>query len=256
MNDFPRIIHQIWLQGYSNISEKYKGNMQQNRHLNPNWKYIFWDDTKIINLLREYDEWISTYYRLEYLHHKVDFARYIILYKFGGAYIDMDAIIIKPLDNIINRFGDYDLIVSKVNSNMIENYFHCRHPECINNGIIIAKPRNIVLEKMIKSIIKNPKCDSLSTKITCIQSVTGPSKFTKVIYKNINNKVKILDAEYLEPCVLDVCDVTDNTHVIHKHAGSWYSANLKYLVSLYLKNKWLVYICCLIIIIILIYNYF
>lgn len=255
MDSFPKILHQIWLQGSGNIPEKYKENIQQNQKINPGWKYELWDDIKIINLLRENDEWINTYYQLEYLHHKVDFARYVILYKFGGAYVDMDAKIIKPLNNIINQFKDYDLIVSKVNSNMIENYFHCQHSTCINNGIIIAKPDNIIMKKLIDSISKNPKCDILSTKITCIQAITGPSKFTKIIYKNKNNKIKVLDPEYLEPCVLDICNVTNNTHVIHRHEGSWYSSTLRQLAVLYLKYKWLFYICIIIIIcIVIIYN--
>ena len=255
MESFPKIIHQIWLQGINHIPKEYKDNIKQNQQINPDWKYMLWDDIKIINLLRENKEWVNTYYQLEYLHHKVDFARYVILNRFGGAYIDMDARIIKPLNNIITHFKEYELIVSKVNSNMIENYFHCQHSICINNGIIISKPNNIVIRKLIDSIIKNPKCNFLSTKITCIQSITGPAKFTRIIFKNKNNKIKILDSEYLEPCVLDVCNVTDNTHVIHKHAGSWYSSTLRQLVIVYLRYKWLFYICAIIIIyIVIIYN--
>ena len=255
MEPFPKIIHQIWLQGVENMPDKYKHNMEQNKKINSGWEYILWDDIKIINLLRENDKWINTYYILEYLHHKVDFARYIILYKFGGIYIDMDATTIKPINNIVNRFKQYDLIVSKVNSNILENYIHCRYATCINNGIIIAKKNNFVLNKMIESIIENPKCDTLSTKITCIQSITGPSKFTKIIYENNNSKIKILEPEFLEPCILDSCNVTNNTHTIHKHEGSWYSNNLRQLMSFYIKYKVLFY-SSVIIVFILILVYF
>jgi len=252
MNNFPHIIHQIWLQGQDNIPEKYHKNIEQNIKHQQSWEYILWDDIKIINLLRNQKEWIDTYYKLEYLHHKVDFARYIILYVYGGAYIDMDAKIIKPLDAITNQFNNYDLIISKVNSNILENYIHCGYNTCFNNGILIAKKNNIILKKMIESVINEPKCSNLSTKITCIQTITGPRKFTKIIHDNMNNKIKILDPEYLEPCVLDVCTVTNNTHIIHNHEGTWYSSNLRDLAVIYLQNKWSFYFCFLIILIIFI----
>lgn len=255
MNKFPHIIHQIWLQGQDNIPEKYHKNIKESMKNQSSWEYILWDDLKIINLLRMQKEWIDTYYKLEYLHHKVDFARYIILYIYGGAYIDMDARIIKPLDKIINEYSSYDMIVSKVNSNILENYFHCGDNTCINNGIIIAKKNNIILKKIIDSVIKDPKCSTISTKITCIQNITGPSKFTKIIHENINNKVKILDSEYLEPCVLDVCDITKNTHVVHNHEGTWYSSNLRSMTVFYLQNKWSCYFCFLILILIIVKFY-
>lgn len=252
MHIFPHIIHQIWLQGVDNIPEKYYQNIAEIKKHQSKWEYILWDDIKIINLLRSNKEWLDTYYKLEYLHHKVDFARYIILYVYGGAYIDMDAKIIKPLDEIINKNSEYDLIVSKINSNILENYIHCGYNTCINNGIIIVKKHNIILKKLIESVVKQPICSSFSTKINCIQTITGPTKFTKIINENMNDKIKILDHEYLEPCVLDVCKITDKTYVVHNHAGTWFSDSLRKIAVLYLENKWIVYICLIIIFIILI----
>lgn len=251
MDNFPHIIHQIWLQGKDNIPEKYQPNIEKILKNQSKWKYILWDDIMIINLLRKNKVWIDTYYKLEYLHHKVDFARYIILYIYGGAYIDMDAKIIKPLDEIINKNNEYELIVSMLNSNILENYIHCGYNQCLNNGIIITKKNNTIIKKMVDYIVQNPKCSSVSTKISCIQNITGPRRFTQIIYDNMNSKVKILEPEYLEPCTLGVCNITDKTHVIHDHEGTWYSQNLRTLAVFYLNNKWLVYICIIIILLVI-----
>lgn len=255
MSDIPNIIHQIWLQGYDNLPEKYRDNVMRNKKIHPKWKYIIWDDIRIINLLRNNKEWIDTFYKLEYLHHKVDFARYIILYIYGGIYVDMDAVIIKPLDYLFSEYNDYDLIVSKLNSNKLENYLHCQHSECLNNGIIIAKKNNNELKIIIDTITNNPKCDTISTKLTCINNLTGPGKFTNVILNNNNTKIKILDSEYLEPCTFDICNITDKTYVVHKHDGSWYSGKLRKLFLFYFRNKVVIYIICIIIIIVICIKY-
>jgi mannosyltransferase OCH1-like enzyme len=219
----PKIIHQIWLQGYDNIPDKYKLNMKKTKDMNKDWNHVLWDDLKIINLLRENKEWIDTYYKLEYLHHKVDFSRYVILYKYGGIYIDMDAYTIKSLDGLLNKFRDYDLILSKSkNKTLIESYLICGRDTCLNNGIIISSKGSEKIKILIDSIIKNPKCDFLSIKQTCINSITGPKKITNVVYDNMNNKTKLLDPEYLEPCVNDKCELTENTYIVHKHALSWF----------------------------------
>lgn len=256
MIEFPHIIHQIWLQGVKNLPENYKLNIEQNRKLHPKWEYIIWDDLSIIKLLRNKQEWIDAFYKLEYLHHKVDFARYVILYLYGGAYIDIDASTIKPLDPLLIEYNNYDLIVSKINSNIMENYLNCQHKECINNGIIITKPGNIEMKNLIDSIVNNPKCATLSTKISCIRDITGPTKFTSVMTTSSNaNKIKILESEYLEPCTFDKCDITNNTYVVHKHGGSWYPGWFRDLMVFYVNNKTWIYIIIIIIIIILMYRY-
>lgn len=241
MNSFPNIIHQIWLQGENNIPNEFQINMEQNKKLHKTWTYILWDDIKIINLMRKDKTLIDTYYTLEYLHLKVDFARYVIIYIYGGVYIDMDAKCQKSLDPLLKQYEEYDLILSKVNCNLLECYINCRNKTCLNNGIIISKKNNIIMKKMIDYVLGHPHCSFLSTKITCIQNITGPKRLTDIVYKNINDKVKLLDYDYLEPCNIDKCNITENTYVVHKHNISWIPNFLKRIFKFYVHNKMLIY---------------
>ena len=256
---FPKIIHQIWIQGEDNIPSKYHKYVSQIKSMhnitnnsnvnNGKWKYMLWDDIKIISLLRQDKELIDTYYKLEYLHQKVDFARYIILYMFGGIYIDMDAYTVKPLDNLFKKFKDYNLLVSKLNMNDFEKNVIQYH---INNGIVVSKKGSIVLKDLIDTIVSNPHCKSYHNKMGCILATTGPYMFTQVMEKHLekkNKEVIALENDYLEPCVLNICNETKNTYIKHMHEGSWYSDKIKSAGQMYLRNRNMAYfilIVCLI----------
>ena len=246
----PLIIHQIWLQGEYFIPEKFKDYYINNKKLHPNWKYYFWDESDILQLLQQKQEWLDTYYKLQYLVQKVDFARYIILLIYGGVYVDMDAKIIKPLDTLLYKYKDYDLIVSDFRPNILQSLITCGDTNpCINNGIIICKPRSIIMEKLVEYIQNNPECGNIRE--LCILNVTGPSMFTNIIKKYQHmERIKRLPSEYLEPCVLDEndCLITDNTYVVHIHSMSWMGrfGNICVFIYRYLYLILLVIILCII----------
>ena len=51
INNFPKIIHQIWIQGENNLSEEHikKINDIKKKHLD--WEYILWDEIMILKLI-------------------------------------------------------------------------------------------------------------------------------------------------------------------------------------------------------------
>ncbi len=246
---FPKIIHQIWIQGEDNIPPMYHKYINQIKSKHKKWRYILWDDIKIIKLLRQQKELIDTYYKLEYLHQKVDFARYVILYMLGGIYIDMDAYTVKPLDSLFDKFKDYNLLVSKLNMNSLEKNIMQYN---INNGIIISKKGSVVLKDLIDTVTKNPHCESYHNKMACILATTGPYMFTQVMNKYLkknNKEIIALDHKYLEPCTLGVCDETKDTYIKHMQEGTWYSNKIKSIGQMYLRNKNMAYfllVVCLI----------
>src|SRR5689334_8547145 len=109
---FPRLIHQIWLQGQEYIPKEYDDNIASIKTLNPQFQYRLWDECAILGLMKGPAR--MAYYRFKYLHQKVDFARYVILYELGGMYIDIDAECIKPLEELLVQYDTYDLILSRM----------------------------------------------------------------------------------------------------------------------------------------------
>jgi hypothetical protein len=248
-----KIIHQIWLQGEINIPDKYYSNIASVKKFHNSWQYILWDEIKILKLILTKKEWTDIYYKFIYIHQKIDFAKYVILYTYGGIYIDIDVEVIKSFDDIIKTNDSYDLIISKSNINSYESFIAARSFNTYNNGIIIAKKDNKTLLILINYIIENFYLPLLEPKMFNINYTTGPHIFTNVISKNKSN-VKILESEYLEPCLMDNCTITSNTISIHRHELSWIPDFLVRFFNFYLKNKLSVigFIC--LILILIIYN--
>lgn len=259
---FPKIIHQIWLQGKNNIPSKHNTNIQSIRELNPDYEHILWDEVSILQFIHTNEVWTKTYYGLKYLHQKVDYARYIILWLMGGLYVDIDVKGIKSFDDLLERHKKYDLIVSCINTNEMNSMIQCQHKRCLNNGIIIAKPNVEVINKIIEYVNENNSCNDIIPKVLCINTTTGPLAFTKVIMNyikdNVNNNILLLQPEYLEPCTLGICESTPNTIIEHQHDGSWVPEWQYNLIKMYLQHttSFVVVLTIFLLLIILLMVYF
>ena len=51
-----KIIHGIWLQGFSEIPQDLCKYIKINKKMNPDWTYEFWDETRIIQLMEKYSD--------------------------------------------------------------------------------------------------------------------------------------------------------------------------------------------------------
>ena len=256
-NNFPKIIHQIWLQGYKNLSDDNKKKIEITKQLNSGWKYILWDEIKILELINGDKELIDKYYKFIYLHQKVDFSKFVVLYKFGGIYLDMDCNVVKNLDELVEKNSQYDMIISKLSDkvNAMINYVTCRSFDtCVNNGVIITKKSTDICNYLVKNFLS--ECGIVESKTICIQNTTGPVIFNKLIndyIKNINkSKILILPHYYLEPCIGNECEINDNTYVIHKHELSWLGNNEIKIMNYYLQNQILINNIFLIIVVVII----
>jgi len=251
---FPKIIHQIWYQGGS-CPDNLNQNTIKLKSYHKKWKYILWDNKKIINLIKNDREVLDSYKKLKYMHQKIDFAKYIILYKMGGVYVDMDVDIIKSFDSMLEKFNSYEVILSSINLNRLESYIFCQSYPCLNNGIMIAKSRTNFMKKIIKNIIntsKNPGLDL--NKSEFINRTTGPSLITDV-YKNYSeqHQIKILEWDYLEPCTMTgLCQTSDRTYAKHYHNVTWMDSYISYPLYIYFKYKLQIYMMLIIVLIIFI----
>ena len=182
----PKIIHQIWMQGYENISEKNKEKIENTKKMHINWTYILWDNNKIEELfnVKNNIQYMTKYNKFIYMHQKIDFAKILILNYYGGIYIDIDCDVIKNLDNLFEKFNDYDFIISKISDKIdnISNYLTChKFNECYNNGIIVSKANIEICAYLMDNFLYD--CEWYENKLMCIQNTTGPPIFNTIIDK-------------------------------------------------------------------------
>ena len=107
------------------------------------WKYIHFNDDDIIQFFKdhyieEFKDIISCFYRFPRGEHRADLFRYYYLYLYGGVFIDSDAMIQVPLDDIIK---DYDFF--SVDSTII--------PNSIFQGFIGTIPNSTIIYKALQN---------------------------------------------------------------------------------------------------------
>lgn len=278
---FPKNIFQVWLQGCDDETIKKRKNLYENKHnwelINDNWNYNcisdidlehsckklskeFPNDLQLKDTLRMYN-----IFKKGPMHLRIDFGRYVILFLYGGLYVDMDAYILRKLDNsdtmkeIINMYEnsniDSILGLSLFPVNKLESVFYTGETKMINNAIMIASPYNPILKLLIQSIIKDglkreEEISDINLNHNLITNLTGPvfvNKFLNKLSANppdntffTRNKILYINNKVFEPCApFSNCDITNDTVSIHQMEMSWISPFTKNMIKFYywLKNN-------------------
>jgi len=213
----PKIIHQIWLSPdeQQDIPDQFKQFRATWLHYHPDWEYKLWTnkDIEALNLENKqlYDAAIN-------YAERSDIARYEILYRFGGLYIDVDFECLKPFDSFHYLYDFYTGLELPALAPFL------RHLIILPNGLIGCKPKHPIMHACIDAL-KEP---SLSTDIIV---KTGPLKFMSVFMAHANNhdtKDIALPAQYFYPIdkkitikeEINAC-ITPHTYAVHHWAGSW-----------------------------------
>lgn len=223
----PKNIHFVWYQGFANLPDKLRPNVQSVIDKNPDWKPFFWDDVSMQKELKNLgQEYLDKYNSYKLLHQKIDFFRYASLYSLGGVSIDTDIIALKGFDSVPN-IETSDFIVSEK-----------PHSKSINNATIFSSKNNPILKHVIDNIDTEP-CGEYESDYKCIQRTTGPYAFNKLL-KPFKNEIIILPKEYLEPCAsLDsYCKISPNLTILdHRHELSWLKPWHKNVIKSYFVAK-------------------
>jgi mannosyltransferase OCH1-like enzyme len=271
---FNKNIFQVWLQGSQNLTvSKFKINSENWKNLNSDWNYVFVDDAKIKEACGQYSsECLQAYNEFDLLHLKVDFGRFVLLYLYGGIYVDMDMYILRPLNysKYVNEVikdsekGDI-LAVGNIYVNIFESLVYNGSINSINNAYMISTPRNPIIKDLIDTLIsrwKNSKVkyNSLTDSTEKINLITGPQFINKFFRKYIDDpslyNVKLIPYFVFEPCDMSSnCYINDETISIHKFEMSWVSKNYKSLVLFYYNIKSYLYTFIFIILLLCIFMY-
>ena len=214
----PKITHQIWFQGFDNIPNKFKKNVDDLHKLNPEYDHKQWDEPMLREECKKYSNTcLERFDSLEQMITKIDFGRYVVLYNYGGISVDTDMEQIKPISNTPNITSDNFMISYMSFPN---NYFGL-----VNNALIITPPNHNILKSIIDAIINNKQTrKDFLIKDLYTTYMTGPT-FINNILKNTKSPYIKLDNKYFEPC--NTQDIFSSVHpdsiMVHRHENSWRS---------------------------------
>ena len=174
----PKIIHQIWLG--SHFPEKYRVLRDTWLTLNPGWEYKLWtdEDIKTLKLINK-----KQYEKAKNYGERSDIARYEILYRFGGLYIDTDFECLQSFDIFHHCFDFYTGLGF---GDEFEVY----------NGLIGAAPGNPILKCAIERINTHKPGTQLDTPYS-----TGPIFFAQCFYDSMKTQSKAVRSHTVAfPC--------------------------------------------------------
>jgi mannosyltransferase OCH1-like enzyme len=206
MLKIPKIIHQIWLSKDNTEPKPFLKYLAQTwKKNNPKWEYMYWDNEKVDKLLKEdYPKYYDIFYNIKFIIQKCDFIRCLILYKYGGLYIDLDFASVKSIEPLIQ---DHDFFITEepASHSIMLEYFHKYY---LTNAFIATIPKHPFILNIIKSTIKNLKKINIEIfkdrgkdqMLFFILYTTGPL-FISELYNNYCDKesIQIIKSSYLTP---------------------------------------------------------
>ena len=208
----PKIIHYCWF-GRGPLPELARKCIASWRKYLPDYEIKEWNEDNFdVNII----PYTAEAYALKKYAFVSDYARFWILYKYGGIYFDTDVEVIRPIDDIIakgnfmgfetdpNPKAEFNASEASINPGLglikkMLDYYDGQHFKFVPGGIGQLTIVHIATEVLLNAGLKREQG---------IQKV---------------DDVWIYPAEYFCPINLKTgrIHVKDNTRTIHHYAGTW-----------------------------------
>lgn len=183
----PKIIHQIWIGPYKKPSIWTDTFEKDYISANPGWEYKLWTDENIDELLCDFPI-IEQIYDTETTYNgKSDLLRYLILYQYGGIYIDADSVWVN------NK--NFDDLLSEVNST---ECFVAFEPSGLNicGGVMGSSKNNEYIKLLMEGIENIVKKNGNTVEIKKYIRIRSYNGVCKVIGPNyIDRMCKTFDQQ-------------------------------------------------------------
>ena len=153
------------------------------------YEYKLYSDKEIIDFLKNNfsSEVLNSYHKLKPFSYKADLAKYSILYKKGGWYVDIGIKFLKRVDIGSN----IDLVCFR------DDQRHSKTSWAVCPGIFYSKPGNPILKFAIDLVIRNCKEEWYGKTPLC---PTGPSVFGQSIAV-MNRNLNLMIGDLIRPKV-------------------------------------------------------
>ena len=204
-------IHYIWLGG-NKKSKRIEKCIKSWRKYFPDWEIVEWNEQNL-----EID--VLTYCRQAYDCKKYafvsDYFRFQILYQYGGIYFDTDVEIIRPMDDILEK---YSIFMGFENERFV------------SPGLVtFASVSGLEFFKKICDTYKNDAFINEDGSYNTFTVCERTTEILKALGFKINDTFQVIDDIAIFPhdvfCPTDFVwsrqDFTQNTRSIHHYDASW-----------------------------------
>ncbi len=224
-NYIPQIIHYCWFGGkpLPKLAEKCIASWK--KYL-PDYEIKRWDESNFdVNII----PYTAQAYEARKYAFVSDYARFWILYKYGGLYFDTDVEVIRPMDDIIAA-GPFMGCENPATDGAAPNHLG------VNPGLGLGVNPGLGLYKSILNYYQKINFKLTNGKSNPETVVTHTTKL--LIDRGLKkcNEIQIIDGVRIYPndyfCPISTVDgkmrITSNTYTIHHYNQSWQSPLRKY----------------------------
>jgi len=162
--------------------------LDHNKTLHPNFDFNFYNNRMIKNIIknafpqRVYDAFMMI--NPVYGACISDFARYCLLYLYGGIYMDIKSQVIQPIDELLN-WGNHDdiLILSHWDTFPRPQFHRFGSKGELQNWVILCSPRHSVMKLIIDEMVSRIHSKQNGRGKDFVLWLTGPIMMTDVILR-------------------------------------------------------------------------
>ena len=250
----PKIIHQTWKN--DTVPEPLLSYRERWMEKYPDFEFKFYTDEDLENIVKErYPQYLGLYKSFTSPIERVDFARYVILEKYGGIYADLDMIPINKISDDV--FDTENIIFSSEPIEHAKKIYSRRVVLC--NAFMMSPPQHEFWPKLIKYIVDNYEHNLSPVYTTGPMIITryyenhlidfknitisSPCDFFPICNKGFSKKTQTYHDVVYEN-VSEECDIS-KAYAAHLWANTWV---LPWYKDPRFKNKkyWLIFLLLLI----------
>lgn len=255
-----KIIHQIWFGTIPNKKEAKKAyeklKIYRNSwtEKNPNWFRMEWNKTLCINFIRLYfPEHIEMFTNYKYEIQRCDAVRYLILYRYGGWYADMDYYCNRPLEEAMVKFKHDIYFVQTPNSTFLHDSDH------ISNSLMYSIPEHPYWKQVMVELQKNQ--DTIYyyySRHLAVMFTTGPAILNRIYQKfRRTYKVKSLPYKLFHPFGIkdEILSLKNHPKVftIHVSKSSWSERDTVFLNTIF-RDGWFILFVVLMFLLVIVFG--
>lgn len=199
----PKIFHRIWF-GNKKMGETEINHEKMLANIYPDWKITTWNDSNIRELGLTTQSLID---RINITAAKSDIARYEILYRLGGVYIDTD---VEPIKNIEPIIGGLDAFIGREDRKIVCNAII---------GVIPGYP-------MLKEVVRDIEASWDNPNNKDVNRKSGPNFLTKYIDKyQADGTLRVFAPHIFYPYLWNETDpgtYGTHTYMVHHWSKQWW----------------------------------
>ena len=236
----PKLIMQTWKT--SQVPEHWKESPSSIHEIMPDWEYVLMTDIDNEEFCKKYfPDFLNMFKSFPHNIQRADAIRYLWLYVNGGLYMDLDIVVVKPLDSLFYSDAEIYLCSSgNVGS-------------CITNSLMASKPGALIWLKMIEYMSLPPPWWAWGKHME-VMNTTGPVGLNHVVKTNQFDYLA-LPAKWVMPCSVcnvEQCDIGE-AYLKPLVGSSWISWDTHVMNFFMCKWRYLIFGFILLIILIILF---